>query len=93
MTSVLFLKAGVFDGIRLLRITQKLKKITDTIMKFKNRVKPFFFVNSYKKLRMKQQKMLDTFAILFVCGILALLITILIVKLADIDLSGNTYFI
>ena len=62
-------------------------------MKFKNRVKTFFFVKSYKKLRMKQQKMLDMFAVLFVCGILGLIITLLILVLVDIDPNGVTYFV
>ena len=41
----------------------------------------------------KQQKMLDMFGVLFVCGILALIITLLIVILANIDPNGKTYFV
>ena len=41
----------------------------------------------------KQQKMLDMFRVLFVCGILGLIITLLIVILADIDPNGKTYFV
>ena len=41
----------------------------------------------------KQQKMLDMFAVLIVCGIVGLIITLLIIKLADIDLNGVTYFV
>ena len=41
----------------------------------------------------KQQKMLDMFAVLFVCGILGLIITLLIVILANIDPNGKTYFV
>ena len=41
----------------------------------------------------KQQKMLDMFGVLFVCGILGLIITLLIVILADIDPNGKTYFV
>ena len=41
----------------------------------------------------KQEKMLDMFRILFFCGILGLIITLLILILADIDLNGKTYFV
>ena len=41
----------------------------------------------------QQQKMLDMFAVLIVCGIVGLIITLLIIKLADIDLNGVTYFV
>lgn len=41
----------------------------------------------------KQQKMLDMFAVLFVCGILGLIITLLIFVLVDIDPNGVTYFV
>ena len=41
----------------------------------------------------KQQKMLDMFAVLFVCGILGLIITLLILVLVDIDPNGVTYFV
>ena len=41
----------------------------------------------------KQQKMLDMFGALFICGILGLIITLLIVILADIDPNGVTFFV
>ena len=41
----------------------------------------------------QQQKMLDMFAVLFVCGILGLIITLLILVLVDIDPNGVTYFV
>ena len=41
----------------------------------------------------KQQKMLDMFGVLIVCGILGLIITLLIVILANIDPNGKTYFV
>ena len=41
----------------------------------------------------KQQKMLDMFGALFICGILGLIITLLIVILANIDPNGKTYFV
>jgi hypothetical protein len=41
----------------------------------------------------KQQKMLDMFGVLFICGILGLIITLLIVILADIDPNGVTFFV
>ena len=41
----------------------------------------------------KQRKMLDMFGVLFICGILGLIITLLIVILADIDPNGVTFFV
>ena len=41
----------------------------------------------------KQKKMLDIFGILFIFGILGLIITLLIVILADIDPNGVTFFV
>tara|TARA_B100000809_G_scaffold231892_1_gene247379 strand:- start:347 stop:529 length:183 start_codon:yes stop_codon:yes gene_type:complete len=41
----------------------------------------------------KQQKMLDMFGALFICGIAGLIITLLIVILADIDPNGVTFFV
>ena len=41
----------------------------------------------------KLQKMLDTFTALFICGIVGLIITLLIVILADIDPNGVTFFV
>ena len=41
----------------------------------------------------KQQKMLDMFRVIFICGILGLIITLLIVILADIDPNGVTFFV
>tara|TARA_B110000037_G_scaffold124666_1_gene142023 strand:- start:275 stop:439 length:165 start_codon:yes stop_codon:yes gene_type:complete len=41
----------------------------------------------------EQQKMLDMFGALFICGILGLIITLLIVILADIDPNGVTFFV
>ena len=41
----------------------------------------------------KQRKMLDMFGVLFICGILGLIITLLIIILADIDPNGVTFFV
>lgn len=41
----------------------------------------------------KQQNMLNMFGALFICGILGLIITLLIVILADIDPNGVTFFV
>jgi len=41
----------------------------------------------------KQQKMLDMFTAPFICGIVGLIITLLIVILADIDPNGVTFFV
>ncbi len=48
---------------------------------------------SMHKLSPKQKKMLDMFGALFICGILGLIITLLIVILADIDPNGVTFFV
>ena len=56
-----------------------------TIMKKKHK--------SIQKPSPEQQKMLDMFAALFICGIFGLIITLLILILADIDPNGATFFV
>ena len=41
----------------------------------------------------EQQKRIDIFAALFICGILGLIITLLFVLLTDIDPKGVTFFV
>jgi hypothetical protein len=41
----------------------------------------------------EQQKRIDIFATLFICGILGLIITLLFVLLTDIDPNGVTFFV
>lgn len=48
---------------------------------------------SSQKPSPEQQKMLDMFAALFICGILGLIITLLILILADIDPNGLPFFV
>lgn len=56
-----------------------------TIMKKKHK--------SSQILSPKQQNMLNMFTPLFICGIVGLIITLLIVILADIDPNGVTFFV
>jgi len=76
---------------KILRIKQKffISKIMSTIVSIIMRRKR----KSNQRPSPKQQKMLDMFGVLFVCGILGLIITLLIVILADIDPNGVTFFI
>jgi Na+/H+-translocating membrane pyrophosphatase len=76
---------------KILRIKQKffISKIMSTIMSIIIRKKR----KSNQILSPKQQKMLDMFRVIFICGILGLIITLLIVILADIDPNGVTFFV
>ena len=76
---------------KILRIKQKffISKIMSTIMSIIMRKKR----KSNQRPSPKQQKMLDMFGVLFVCGILGLIITLLIVILSDIDPNGVTFFV
>ena len=72
---------------KILRIKQKffISKIMSIIMRKKRK--------SNQRPSPKQQKMLDMFRVIFICGILGLIITLLIVILANIDPNGKTYFV
>ena len=76
---------------KILRIKQNffISKIMSTIMSIIMRKKR----KSNQIPSPKQQKMLDMFRVIFICGILGLIITLLIVILADIDPNGVTFFV
>ena len=76
---------------KILRIKQNffISKIMSTIMSIIIRKKR----KSNQRPSPKQQKMLDMFRVIFICGILGLIITLLIVILADIDPNGVTFFV